>query len=84
MYAVDCQAMYMEDIFDYSGDPVSDRLTKRTIPEYGPPFFSPKYFSIHIMYNQIQNADRPAIWDTDHPFSVLNHERTRKPDQQKK
>ena len=67
-----------------SGDPVSDRLTKRTIPEYGPPFFSPKYFPIHIMYYQIQKADRPAIRDTDHPFSVPNHKRTRKTDQQKK
>ena len=68
-------------VFVYSGDPVSDRLTKRTIPEYGPPFFSPKYFPIHIMYYQIQKADRPAIRDTDHPFSVPNHERTRKTDQ---
>ena len=68
----------------YSGDPVSDRLTKRTIPEYGPPFVSPKYFPIHIMYYQIQKADRPAIRDTDHPFSVPNHKRTRKTDQQKK
>ena len=65
-------------IFNYSGDPVLDRLTKRTIPEYGPPFFSPKYFPIHIMYYQIQKADRPAIRDTDHPFSVPNHKRTRK------
>ena len=68
----------------YSGDPVSDRLTKRTIPEYGPTFFRPKYFPIHIMYYQIQKADRPAIRDTDHPFSVPNHKRTRKTDQQKK
>ena len=68
----------------YSGDPVSDRLTKRTIPEYEPPFFSPKYFPIHIMYNQIQKADRLAIRDTDHHFSVSNHKRTRKTDQQKK
>ena len=67
----------------YSGDPVSDRLTKRAIPEYGPPFFSPEYFTIHIMYYQIQKADRPAIRDTDHPFSVSNHKRTRKTDQQK-
>ena len=52
----------------YSGDLVSDRLTKRTIPEYGPPFFSPKYFPIHIMYSQIQKADRPAIRDTDPLF----------------
>ena len=65
-------------------DLVSDRLTKRTIPEYGPPFFSPKYFPIHIMYSQIQKADRPAIRDTDHPFSVSNHKRIRKTDQQKK
>ena len=66
----------------YSGDPVSDGLTKRTIPEYGPPFFSPKYFPIHIMYYQIQKADRPRF--TDLPFSVPNHKRTRKTDQQKK
>ena len=68
----------------YSGDPVLDRLTKRTIPEYGPPFFSSKYFPIHIMYYQIQKADRPAIWDTDHPFSVPNHKRTRKKPTNKK
>ena len=78
--------MYINNIVQllkYSGDPVSDRFTKRTIPEYGPPFFSPKYFPIHIMYYQIQKADRPAIQDTDHPFSVLNHKRSRKTDQQK-
>ena len=67
----------------YSGDPVSDRFTKRTILEYGPPFFIPKYFSIHILYYHIQRADRPAIRDTDHPFSVPNRKRTRKTDQQK-
>ena len=33
------------------------------------------------MYYQIQKADRPAIRDTDHPFSVPNHKRTRKTDQ---
>ena len=27
------------------------------------------------MYYQIQKADRPAIRDTDHPFSVPNHKR---------
>ena len=70
--------------YNYTWDPVSDRLTKRTIPEYTPPFFSPKYFPIHIMYYQIQKADRPAIRDTDHTFSVPNHKRTRKTDQQKK
>ena len=57
----------------YSGDPVSNRLTKWTIPEYGPPFFSPNFFPIYIKYYQIQKADRPAIRDTDHPFSVPNH-----------
>ena len=36
------------------------------------------------MYYQIQKADRPAIRDTDHPFRVPNHKRTRKTDQQKK
>ena len=36
------------------------------------------------MYYQIQKADRPAILDTDHPFSVANHKRTRKTDQQDK
>ena len=50
----------------------------RTIPEYGPPFFSPKYFPIHIMYYQFRKADRPAIRDTNHPFSVPNHKRTKK------
>ena len=71
-------------LYTYSGDPLSDRLTKRTIPEYGPPFFSPKYFPIHIMYYQIHKADWPAIRDTDHLFSVPNHKRTRKTVQQKK
>ena len=52
--------------------------------EYGPLFFSPKYFPVYIMYYQIQKADRPAIRVTDHPFSVPNHKRTRKTDQQKK
>ena len=70
-------------VISYSGDSVSDRLTKRTIPEYRPPFYSPKYFPIHIMYRQIQKANRPAIRDTDHPFSVPNHKRTRKTDQPK-
>ena len=82
MKALTCPPLWRQ--VKYSGDPVSDRLTKRTIPEYGPPFFSPKYFPIHIMYYQIQKADRPAIRDTDHPFSVPNHKRTRKTDQQKK
>ena len=36
------------------------------------------------MYHQIQKADRPAIRDTDHPFSVRNHKKIRKTDQQKK
>ena len=40
----------------YSGDPVSGRLTKRTIPKYGLPLASPKCVPIHIMYYQIQKA----------------------------
>ena len=36
------------------------------------------------MYYQIQKADRPAIRDTDQPFSVPNHKSTQKTDQQKK
>ena len=36
----------------------TDRLTKRTVPEYGPPLASPQFFPIHIMYYQIQKADR--------------------------
>ena len=59
---------------------VSDRLTKRTIPEYGSPLASPNFFPIHIMYYEIQKADRPAIRDTDHLFSVLNYKRTQKMD----
>ena len=68
-------------VLKYSGDPVSDRLTKWTIPEYGPPIFSPKFVPIHIMYYYIQKANRPAIRDRDHPFSVPNHKRTRRTDQ---
>ena len=64
--------------------PGMDRLTKRTIPEYRPPFFNPKFFPIHIMYYQIQKVDRPVIRDMDHPFSVPNHKRTRKTDQPQK
>ena len=64
----------------YSGDPILGRLTKRTIPEYGPPLASPKFVPIHIMYCQIQKADRPAIRDTDHAFSVPNYKRTKKTD----
>ena len=69
------------------GDPVSERLTKRTIPEYGPPLAGPKVFPIHIMYYQIQKADRPLTRDTDHSFPVPNHKRTKKtdhPQEQKK
>ena len=44
-------------IFNYSGYPVSDRLTKRTIPEYGPPFFSHKYFPIHIIIRFRKRTD---------------------------
>ena len=47
--------------FTYSGDPVSDRLTKRTIPEYGPPFFSPKYFPAHIMYIRFRKGTDPRF-----------------------
>ena len=70
----------------YSGDPVSDRLTKRTIPEYGPPFFSPKYFPIHIhvMYYQIQKADRPQFGTQTTLFQSQIIIRTKKMDQQKK
>ena len=57
----------------YSRDPVSDRLTKRTITDYGPPSASPDFFPIHIMYYRIQKAGRPTIRDTDHPVSVPNH-----------
>ena len=62
----------------YRGDPVADRLTKRTIPEYGPLLSSPNFFSIHIMFYQTQKADRPAIRETDHPVSVSNHKSTKK------
>ena len=34
-------------------------------------FSQSQFFPIHIMPYQIQKADRPAIRDTDHPFSVL-------------
>ena len=57
---------------------VSDRFTKRNIPEYGQSFDCPKFFPIHIMYYQIQKADRPAIRDTNHPFSVPNYKRSQK------
>ena len=60
----------------YSGNPVSDRLTKGTIPKYGPPLASPKFFPIR--YYQIQKGDRPASQDTDHSFSVSNHKKTKK------
>ena len=36
------------------------------------------------MYHQIQKADGHAILDTDHPFSVPNHVRSRETDHQKK
>ena len=55
--------------------------TASQTPEYGPLFFSPIFFPIHIIYYQIQKADRPAIRGTDHPFPVPNHKRTRKTDQ---
>ena len=66
-----------------SGNPVSDHLTKCTILEYGPPSASPIFFLIHMMYYQIQKADRPEIRDTDHPSSILNHKNTDHPQQQK-
>ena len=70
---------------------IADNLKKKTVvliyhlqwrPGIGPPHKA-NLFSvpIHKMYYHVQKADRPTIRDTDHPFSVPNHRRTRKTDQ---
>ena len=55
------------------------RTASQSGPSRNTDLLFPKYSLIHIMYYQIQKVDRPAIRDTDHPFSVPNHKRKNGP-----